>query len=180
MAENLKSKNVEIKKIGIYLILLLALLRFLIYPLHDSLQEKRVLLGEWHESYRLKSRVFDKQKEDQAEVGAVERRSLLPHLYDKGTPYSNIQVEVLEQVQKLAEKNGLTILNFEIFEPILGKGISELPVLIRLKGQPGPFIEILKAIEKGERALSVRSMEIARSDPDLTFFLTISSFRLER
>lgn len=180
MAENLKQKNIDIKKIGIYLIIILALLRFLIYPLHASLQEKKVLLGERHESYRLKSRVFEKQREDQGEKGAVERSALLPHLYDRGVSYSNIQVEVLGQAQKLAEKNGLAILNFEILEPIVGKGISEPPILIRLKGQPGPFIEILKAIEKGEKALSVRSMEITRSDPDLNFSLTISSFRLEK
>ena len=180
MADNFKQNNIDIKKIGIYLIIILALLRFLIYPLHASLQEKKVLLGEWYESYRLKSRVFEKQREDQGEKGIIERSALLPHLYDKGVSYSNIQVEVLEQLKKLAEKNGLTILNFEILEPIVGKGISELTILIRLKGQPGPFIEILKAIEKGEKALSVRSMEISRSDPDLNFSLTISSFRLEK
>lgn len=180
MAENLKPKNIDIKKIGIYLIIILALLRFLIYPLHASLQEKKVLLGEWFESYRLKSRVFEKQREDQGEKSAVERSALFPHLYDKGIPYSDMQVEVLEQLQKLAEKNGLNILNFEILEPIVGKGISEVPILIRLRGQPGPFIEILKAIEKSERALSFRSMEISRSDPDLNFSLTISSFRLEK
>lgn len=180
MAENLKQKNIEIRVIGIYIIIILALLRFLIYPLHASLLEKKVLLGEWYESYRLKSRVFEKQRENQGEKGIIERSALLPDINDKGIPYSNMQVEVLERLQKLAEKNGLTILNFEILEPIVGKGISEVPILIRLRGQPGPFIEILKAIEKSERALSFRSMEITRSDPELNFSLTISSFRLEK
>jgi hypothetical protein len=180
LADNFKPKNIDIKKIGIYLIIILALIRFLIYPLHASLQEKRILLGEWYESYRLKSRVSEKQREDQGEKGIVERSALFPHIYDKGVPYTNIQVEVLEQVLKIAEKDGLTILNFEMLEPGVGKGVSEVPVLVRLKGPPGPFIEILETIEKGEKALSIRSLEITKSGEDQVFSLTLSAFRLER
>lgn len=180
MAENFKGKSIDIKKMGLYLILLLALLRFLIYPLHDSLQEKRVLLDEWYENYRLKSRVFEKLKEGQTEKAAIERSTLLSHFYDQGVSSSYIQVEVLGQIQKLAEKNGLTLLNFEMLEPVVGKGVSEIPILIRLKGPPGPLIEILKAIEQGEKVLGIRSLEISRADPDLNFFLTLSSFRMEK
>lgn len=180
MADNFKPKNIDIKKIGIYLIIILALIRFLIYPLHASLQKKRVLLGEWYESYRLKSQVQERQKRDQGEKTLLGKDALLPYLYDKGILYSNIQSEIIEQIINIAGKKGLTVLNFEMLEPGVGKGVSEVPVLVRLKGPPGPFIEILKAIEKGEKALSVRSMEISRSDPDLNFSLTISSFRLEK
>jgi len=180
LAETSQKEHIRIRVIGIYVIIILALIRFLVYPLNAALQGEKTLLGEWYESYRLKSRVFEQQKEDQGEKGIIERSALLPHIYDKGIPHSNMQVDVLEQTKKLIEKNGLTVLNFEILEPIVGKGISEVPILIRLRGQPGPFIEILKAIEKGERALSIRSMEITRSGPDLNFSLTISSFRLEK
>ena len=180
MADNFKPKNIDVKKIGIYLIIILALIRFLIYPLHASLQEKRILLGEWYESYRLKSQVQERQKRDQGEKTLLGKDALLLHLYDKGILYSNIQSEIIEQIIDIAGKKGLTVVNFEMLEPGVGKGLSEVPVLVRLKGPPGPFIETLETIEKGEKLLSIRSMEITGSAQDKSFSLTISAFRLER
>ena len=67
-----------------------------------------------------------------------------------------------------------------MMETAAGKGVSEVPILVRLRGGPGPFIETLETIEKGEKLLSVRSMEMTRSGQDQTFSLTISAYRLER
>jgi Tfp pilus assembly protein PilO len=172
-------KKIEIKRIGVYIIILLALIRFLIYPLNASLREKKVLLGEWSENYRLKAQVFDRQKEGRQEKIVVEKSALFSHLFDKGVSNSYIQSDVLEWITNIAEKKGLTIMNFEMLEPIAGKGVSEIPILVRLKGMPGPFIEILEAIEKGERALSIRSMEVNKMGQDQVFSLTISAFRVE-
>jgi hypothetical protein len=66
-----------------------------------------------------------------------------------------------------------------MLEPIAGKGLSEIPIMVRLKGMPGPFIEILETIEKGEKTLSIRSMEITKSGQDQLLILTISAFRVE-
>jgi len=179
LAENLKQKNIEIKRIGIYIIIILALIRFLIYPLHASLREKKVLLGEWNENYRIKSQVFERQRENKGEKTVVEKDALFPHLYDKSAPNSYVQSDILEQVTKLAEKKGLIVLNFEMLEPAAGKSMSEVPILVRLKGDPKAFIETLETIEKNEKALSIRSMEITKSGQDQVFTLTISAFRLE-
>lgn len=170
----------DLKKIGIYLIIILALVRFLIYPLHASLHQKRVLLDEWYESYRLKSQVQERQKRDQGEKALLSKDDLLPYLYDKGTLYSNIQSEIIEQIIKIAEEKGLTILNFEMLEPGAGKGVSEVPILVRMKGPPGALIGTLETLEKGEKALGVRSMEFARSGQDYNFSLTLFVFRLEK
>ena len=179
MAEISDQKPVQIRVIGIYVIIILALLRFLIFPLHGSIEEKKIVLGEQEETYSLKYQVFERQRENQGEKTGVEKDTLLPHLYDRRTPNSHIQSDVLEQVTKLAEKKGLTVLNFEMLEPVAGKGISEVPILIRLRGQLGPFIELLETIERGEKVLSLRSMEISRGGQDQVFSLTISAFRVE-
>lgn len=166
--------------IGIYLIVVLGLLRFLIYPLHENLQEKKVLLDERKESYRLKLQIFEKQLKSQKEEKAVDKKELLPYLYDKGVQTSYIQPEVLEKVTRIAEEKGLTILNFEMLEPITGKNLSEIPILVRVRGTPRPFIETLEFVEKSERVLSIRSMEVSRGADDHLFSLTLSAFRLER
>ena len=183
MAETPDQKPVQIRVIGIYVIIILALLRFLIFPLHGTIQEKKVVLGEQQETYSLKYQVFERQRESQREKTGietgVEKDALLPQLYDKGTSNSYIYSEVLEQVTKLAEKKGLAVFSLEMLEPVAGKNISELPMVVRLKGQPGPFIETLDAIKKSEKLLSIRSMEITKTGQDQFFSLTISAFRVE-
>jgi hypothetical protein len=107
LAENLKEKNIEIKRIGIYVIVILALIRFLIYPLHASLREKKVLLEEWYENYRIKSQVLERQREGQGIKINVEKSVLFPHLFDKGVSNAYIQSDVLEWLQTLQKKKAL-------------------------------------------------------------------------
>jgi len=183
LAETTDQKPIQIKVVGIYVIIILALLRFLIFPLHGTIQEKRAVLGEQQETYNLKYQVFERQRENQGvKTGrerGVQEEVLLPHLYGKGVSNSYIYSDVLEQVTKLAEKKGLTVVSFETLEPVSGKNISEVPILVRLKGQPGPFIEVLDTIEKSGKVLSIRSMEITKVGQDQFFSLTISAFRVE-
>lgn len=180
MAENLKLKNIDIKKIGIYLIIILALLRFLIYPLQAAVQEKKTLLRELYETYQIKSQVQERQKRDQEGKILLGKDALLPYLYDKGILYSNIQSEIIEQIINIAKEKGSTVINFEMLEPGVGKSVSEVPVLVRLKGSASPLLETLETIEKGEKVLSIRSMEIARSGQEGVVSLTLSAFRLEK
>ena len=180
MAEEPRQERLQIRVIGIYIIVILILLRFLVYPLPAAIQEKKTLLVDLYETYRLKSQVQERQKADQGQKPSSDKDPLLLRLYDKGIPYSNIQSDIIEQIIKTAGEKGLTVINFEILEPGVGKDVSELPVVVRMKGAPGPLIEILETIEKSEKVLSVRSMEIAKSGQDQTFSLTLSAFRLER
>ena len=180
MAEIPPKEQIQMKMIGIYIIVILILLRFLIYPLHAAIQEKKTLLRDLQETYQIKSQVQARQKRDQGEKTLLGKNALLPHLYDKGMIYSNMQSEIVEQIINIAGKKGLTVINFEMLEPMVGKGVSEVPILVRLKGSFGPFIETLETIEKSEKVLSVRSMEITKSGQDQVFSLTLSAFRLER
>ena len=179
MAETPDQKPIQIKVIGIYVIIILALLRFLLFPLQGSIQEKKIVLGEQQETYSLKYQVFERHRENPGEKSGVEKDDLLPQLYDKGTSNSYIYSEVIEQVTKFAEKRGLIVVNFEMLEPVAGKKISEIPILVRLRGQPGPFIEVLDTIKNGEKLLNIRSMEITKTGQDQFFSLTISAFRVE-
>jgi len=183
LAETTDQKPVQIRVIGIYIIIILALLRFLLFPLHGSIQEKKIVLGEQQETYSLKYQVFERQRENQGKKTGTETGgemdAILPQLYDKGTSNSYIYSEVLEQITKFAEEKGLVVFNLEMLEPVAGKYMNELPVVVRLKGQPGPFIETLDAIKKSEKLLSIRSMEITKTGQDQFFSLTISAFRVE-
>ena len=183
MAETINEKPIQIKVLGIYIIITLALLRFFVVPLHSTIQEKKAVLEEQQETYNIKYQVFERQRENQGkktrtETG-VDKNTVLLQLYGKGTPNSYIYSEVLERVTKLAEGRGLTVVNFETLEPVAGKTISEVPIVVRLRGQPAPFIEVLDVLKKSEKLLSIRSTEITKTGQDQFFSLTISAFRVE-
>lgn len=170
----------EIKTIGVYIIVILALMRFVVYPLHTSVEEKKLMLSEQYESYRLKYQLLERHGQIQGRKTSVEKAALFPHLYDREISHSYIQTDVLEEIIKLAEKKGMTVVNFEMLEPIVGKSLSEAPVLVRLKGMPRAFMELLKTMETGKKALSIKSIEVSRSGQELMFSLTIFAFRTEK
>jgi hypothetical protein len=178
--KNLGLSNTEIKRLGLYLVLLLVLLRFLILPLYGSVKEKKVLWGEVVERYQLKAQLAERRQETGAEKRVVDKGALLPYVYDKAMKASLIQSEVLEELIKLAEKKGLTVLNFEMMEPPAGKGLTELSVLIRLKGQPKLFFEMLKDMEKQEKILNIKSLEINRFGQEMAYAVTLSIFKVEK
>ena len=175
----------EIRNIGIYLIVALALIRFLIYPLHASVDGKKKMLAEQQETYQVKTSLLgrhlsDKQKQAAGRTPATDQRAVLSKAYEKRSRFSRIQADTVESCVKLAEKKGLMVLDFELLEPATGRNISDVPVLIRISGQPGAFIDLLGEIEQNDKALKVKSMEINKAGADFRFFVTLSAFRMER
>ena len=74
----------------------------------------------------------------------------------------------------------MNVLDFEVLEPVTGKNISEVPVLVRLEGKPMDCIDILKAVEQGDKVLKVKSVEINSAGQNLRLFLTMNAFRAEK
>ena len=95
-------------------------------------------------------------------------------------PFSAIQADVIENITKIAQKNGLTVQGFEMQESTTGKIISEVPVLIRLMGKPEDQINLLKAVLSDERIMLLKSLEMGRSANDISLNMTMIAFRMEK
>jgi hypothetical protein len=171
----------QLKIIGLYVVVILTLLRFIVYPLYGAVTAKKNAFNEYYDTYVLKYRLLEKSKAEQKSKPLAEKKALTNNLYPKDERFTNIQADVIETVLKLAEKKGMTVLDFEILEPVAGKNASEAPVLIRLEGKMLDFIDILKSIERGDKALWVKSLEINRAaGQDMRYFITITAFRMEK
>ena len=166
--------------IGIYVVVILALARLLVYPLHQAVAEKKLLLDERYNSYKIQYQLLERQRGERGGKIVVDKEVISRHLYDKGVRVSHIQADVLENFIKLADKKGVNILDFEVLEPVAGKNVSEVPVLVRLEGKPLECMDILKAVEQGDKVLRVKSVEINRAGQDLRLFLTMNAFRAEK
>jgi hypothetical protein len=54
---------------------------------------------------------------------------------------------------EVAEQKGMTVLGFEMPEPVMTKNLGDVPVLVRLQGTPLMFKETLKTLDGWEKPI---------------------------
>lgn len=170
-----------IRKSAVYLIGILAVIRFLIMPMHNSLNTKRVLLAEKQGLYAAKHAFFERQPVNmQRDAAWADEKAAANLFYPGDTPLPAVQAEILKGIIEGAEKKGLNVLSFELPDIIKDKEISETPVIVRLSGGIDKIIELMKDIEKSDKILSIKSLDTSKSGNDQFAIITISGFRIEK
>lgn len=175
-------KNERIKIIAFYVLMILVIVKFVAVPLNNLVKEKKGILNEYIETYRIKALLIERHKSEQKtkEAKLVKTEGvLLASIYQKDSPYALIQSEVLQWIIGSAEGHGLTVLNFEFPRAVVAENISEVPVLVRLRGDPKAVVNLLKDIEEWEKALRFRNFQVSRGRGDFVFAMTLSAFRAE-
>ena len=175
MLSSEEGKN-RAKLIGIYAVVLLAVLRLVIFPLHSSIKDKQSALEEQEKGNRLKTRLLEKsmQLPEEPDVG-----KMLTILYSREVSIPEIQTEMLKQLSELAESKGMSITGLETPEVRPGKQLTEIPVVIRLKGRAEALLEFLKTVRTNKKALLFKSMDISSMDNILVISLNLRALRLE-
>jgi Tfp pilus assembly protein PilO len=173
----LQGNNSLMATAGVYVIVILAVTRFLIYPFHASLDNRRSALNDQRGRNHLKTRLLEKARQGQCEDGSQDALRMLTALYPREAPISKIQTDVLAMVSEWSESRGITVTGFEMLESISGKKIMEVPVIVRLKGRAEPLLDLLKMIRKHEKILMIRGMEISSTGQELTVSLTMKALR---
>jgi Tfp pilus assembly protein PilO len=174
------SSNNWVKTIGVYIIIILALLRFLIYPLHAAVKNRRAVYADQQETYLLKSRLLQQARRTRDAGDVVKDRDKVRFaLYPRDARFSDIQAEMLTVITKYAEKDDVNVLGFEMPEVINSEKISEVPVVIRLSGNAESFVKFLKSIQENKKIFAVKVMDISESGEGMTFLVTVNAFRME-
>ncbi|HIJ59503.1 MAG TPA: hypothetical protein HPP56_02640 [Nitrospirae bacterium] len=167
----------EIRKIAIYLILILAIIRFLIVPQASALKEKQELFQEIKETYEAKLILLQRnQGQEIPEKTSFDEDSI----YDKGVSYTDIQTELLQNVLSIVEREGLSLVNYEMPEATPSKILTDVPVIIRLKGKPQAFNNFLFELLRYDKKIKFRQFETIKQEPDNTFNFTLITFRAEK
>jgi len=174
----------RLKIIGFYILAAFVIARIMITPLQHSLQEKKNVLKEYEDTYKMRMLSYERYKaqekgKNRESAGAIEK--FLKSLYAGDVPFSTIQSEMVEKISALAEKEGLTLLSFEFPDPVSFKAVSEVPVVVRLNGQQKGVVALLGEIEKDSRTLVVKRFEDSKTGQYASqCVMTISAFRLEK
>lgn len=168
----------KLKTIGIYIIIMLTAIRFLIVPLHKNLTAKKMVFADKVEVYNTKKASFDRQGGGVQKDTPPGKEKLAELFYPQDQPASAVQAEVLKDLIERAEKKGLTVASFELPEVIQGKSLTEVNVALRFSGRAGVVIEFLGELEKQKRRLNPKVFEIYTQGDEQFVNLTVSAFRL--
>jgi Tfp pilus assembly protein PilO len=170
------------KMMGVYVIIILGLIRFILYPLQDSVAKKKIIFNELYETCELKEQHFARRNLDQQKPlkSRMDKETIAPYLYEKEIPFSSIHAGILEGIIKVAEKKGLVVQNFEMLEPASGKTVSEVPVLLRMSGKPLDMLDVLKTITAKGKIIQIKSLEINNRSGEIAFSMTLVAFRMEK
>ena len=171
--------NPLIKDYGVAVILILAVLRLVIYPLHATVKDRKMILADQQQTFLTKSRLLEKARFTRSTDGGGNVEKERSTFYSQDWRLSSIQAEMLSAISNAAAKKGLTISGFEIPEAITVNGVGEITVVLRFSGDARSCIELLKSIRDSKKMMLVKSMEISSGAREMNFVLTISSFRTE-
>ncbi|ABC77869.1 hypothetical protein [Syntrophus aciditrophicus] len=173
-------KQDKLKIVGIYLIVILALLRFLVYPLYSAVEKEKRVFDAQRESYLLKVRLLNQQQNRKTAPEMVKKEELAPYLYEKSQDFMEIQLGIVHRLNGVAREKGGELVRFEILETIPGKTLSEAPVTLWFSGPPKTLMDILQTVETSKKILGIRNMEMNRGPRDYVLSLTLSAYRLEQ
>lgn len=174
-------KRQQITEMAVYAVTILIIVRVIIVPFYGSVKAKKALLEEYRANYATRLSTVERHKaENKADTDVSDEKSQLKGVYPKDLPYASIQSEFLAQFMEVAEQKGMTVLGFEMPEPVTTKNLGDVPVLVRLQGTPLMFKETLKAVDGWEKPIRFKQLEITAAAKAFTANLTMSVFRLER
>lgn len=171
-----------IKTAGFYILLGLVIARFLVVPLADSVKGRQGALEASREAYLNKLRVFlvsEARAEVKAHVGSSSETAATPRaLFPAGKQAAVIQSTMVQEVQGLAEAQGLTFTGFEFMEAQKAGGLSEVSVVVRIKGEAKLVPGFLKALQ-GQGWAFKESTVGPGLDGIPAVLLKLSAFRVE-
>ena len=174
-----KIKREDLRKIGIYLIIVLSIANFVIRPLNSKIKRNKEMLSELKQTYLLKKELYEKKLYFSQISQVTDEPKSLSLLYPKDISYNLIRTKVLKWLIKKAEEKGLTVRSFEIPEVKKGKEITRINVLLRIKGKIKPFLEYLKIVETYDKLILIRNLELYPFGQEFNINITFSFFRRE-
>lgn len=176
-------RGLRLKAVGLYFIAILVVIRFILLPLNSNVKNRETLLNEHIETYTTKAALL--QKQGSADAGRVqaspeEEKRVIESLYPVSYQYAVIQAEMLTALMKEAEKDGLSVSNFEMSEISSGEILSEVPVVLRLSGNAKDMLKYLKQLDRMPKKTDIKTIEISRNGDQYNFTLTFTAYRVEK
>jgi hypothetical protein len=173
--------NREALKIGaVYILAILLVLRLVVVPLYGSVKTKKGLLSDYSNTYNTKLQALERHRAEMASTVQGDGERLIDALYPKDEPFSTIQSDTLSHLITEAEGKGLTVVSYEMSEVSGSKVLSEVPVLIRLMGDPKKVNELMMELGSWQKKVKFKQFDVSNTPQGILYTLVITVFRVEK
>ncbi len=178
MINEIGQKPENIKRLGLFILIILCIIRFVFVPLSDSLDKKKKLFDDKRFSYRLKA---DLHKRYESKVLATKggdrgEPAREPLFFPVGSKDTTIQTDILTFITNRAKDKGLSYDNFEILDSREDTTMIEIAIIIRLRGKMYLFLELLKEISRHKPVLKIKELDITRRGNDYHVHMRVAGY----
>lgn len=166
----------EFRKYGIFIVGILTFAKFVLQPLNMQIKEKRETLSELEDTYKQKYKLYLKISNQRNK----DKKNISPTIfYSKNQKDVEVQIDMLDRFTKLAQKNNLQLLNFEMPTSTEKEyGYKMIPLLIRLKGNPKDVVEFYKDLKKEEKIYKITDFSTSRLSEGFSFSITFVAIKV--
>lgn len=180
--------NKEAFKVAlIYILVILGLIKVIIVPGKNKLEDKKRGYEGYVEIYFQKKRLLEKRKKmykafssnQTSSETALEQEKLPPFLYAKSDDPIEVQLNLITYVKKLAEEHKLEMPSFNLLPIYYGKRLVEIPVSFKLKGSTKNILEFIKKLQSFQKDIYFKEVLINENRRQINLDLTLSVLKSE-
>lgn len=172
-------KSIDRKKLGIYIIIILSILRFIIYPMNEKIKEDKSKLNSKLKDYMEDIKLYTSKKIETPKEETKSSKISIENLHKSDEKAKDIQISIAKIVKKYAKKNNISIQSIEMPKPSKTKYIEQIDVKIRLSTQdPYKIFSLLQYLEAMPKYTIIRETQINAFGANVNFYFTITTYKL--
>lgn len=171
-----------LKRLLLYVLMVLALIRFLLIPAKNSLNKERELFESYKHKLRQKELQLAKIQEiaNKTEQDLNNSSKLIPaHIYSREVDPFELQLRLLKDLLKVIQEKKLDLQSFSLPSISYGKTITEIPVELKFSGRPKDVFSLFDYLEKQEKRVYIKDCTISESFRRLFVSVTITVIKSE-
>jgi hypothetical protein len=166
----------NLKKIGLYLLIILSVARFAVVPAWTAVERRKAVAEDSLNTYASKMDLLQRYLAVDMKDDPAINNELATLIYPKGSNRTAIQTEMVNFLTKAADGNSIAVQNFQLLEGTEDPVLIEASVLVRIQGQLKPAYKFLKAIQDARPALRIKSIEINSQDKGYVAKIVVTGY----
>lgn len=163
--------NENLKKIALYLIFILIIVKFVFIPLYEQNNEKKQTLAKKIKNYELTLILKESSSKDVSD-------QLINRIYSSEESTALIQSSLLSFIEDYCKKNNITLLNYDIPDPLAEDKLTKINLVIQLEGKPSQIINFLETLRKYPKIIDISSFDATENQNKYEFTLVLSTYKI--
>lgn len=161
----------KLKKIALYLIFILIIIKLVFIPLYEQNNEKKQTLAKKIKNYELTLILKESSNKNISD-------QLINRIYSSEDNTALIQSSLLSYIEDYCKKNNITLLNYDIPDSLPEDKLTKINIVIKLEGKPSQIISFLETLRKYPKIIDIKSFDVTENQNKYEFTLVLSTYKI--